>query len=97
MGLVRLRRALGGAIPPFDPIGYCMVRMLGDADTGPVVTRQALARWRAGIQPRPWAARKGRTRADQVGFTPGWETTRSPSGETWDGRYSWGQPREIDG
>lgn len=99
MGLVRLQRALGGAIPPFDPIGSWTGAgtTLGDKDTGTVATRDALPRVRDGIQPVPGAARKGRTRAAQVGDTAPGETQASLGGETWTRRYSGAQAAEIVG
>lgn len=102
MGLVRLQRALGGAIPPFDPIlprwrqkaipedGRHGHGPRGDAVCSCPVGEQVFKALPAGGSEGSNACRAG-------GLHAGWETIRRPSGETWDGWYSWGQPREIDG
>jgi len=63
--LVRLRRALAGEIPAFDPIRPGR-RGLGDTETGARVTVPTLAVTN-GCKSRWGAARKGRTPAWHVG------------------------------
>jgi len=97
IGLVRLQRALGAAMPcSTQSLLERVNSMLGDTDTGPVATQATLPDRRGGKQSVRGAASNGRTSAAHVGVTAPGEIPASPRGEIWIGWYCRAQAGQID-